>query len=206
MKQREAVERLIKETSFSATEATDKTLRASIAQANSDGSATATAERKETRRFTMKISITRVALAAMVCGAAVAAAVGGVKLYRYHYEGQNADGLHIFLTEPEVIHEEVSHESITEDANGGTTHNVTTQQTVRLTGVGMRPEDGEEIDVEQTQADLEEIDQLREQGDRRLVRTIDTETTNGPIRINVYEYTLSDGRTITMSESEPDQD
>ncbi len=204
MKPPETVKRLIQDTWFNASETMDKALRASIAQANSDGSATATAERKETRRFTMRISITRVALAAMVCGAAVAAAVGGVKLYRYHYEGQNADGLHIFVTEPEVIDEEVIHESITEDANGGTTYNVTTQQTGRLTGVVIRPEDGEEIDVEQTQADLEEIDQLRQQGNRRLVRTVDRETENGPIRINVYEYTLSDGRTITMGEGSND--
>ena len=205
MKPPETVRRLIKETSFNASEEMDQTLRAGIAQACSDSQARLTPKRKQTRRFTMKISITRVALAAMVCGAAVAAAVGGMKLYRYHYEGQNADGLHIFLTEPEVIHEKVSHESVTEDANGSTTHNVTIQQTGRLTGVVMRPEDCEEIDVEQTQADLEEIDRLRQQGDRRLIRTIDRETENGPVRVNIYEYTLSDGRTITMSEKEPNQ-
>lgn len=205
MKPPETVKRLIKETSFNASKEMDQTLRAGIAQACSDSQATLTPKRKQTRRFTMKISITRVALAAMVCGAAVAAAVGGVKLYRYHYEGQNADGRYIFSTEPEVIHEKVSHESITEDPDGGTTLHGTARKTVRQTMVEIRPGDGEEIDVEQTQADLEEIDQLRQQGDRRLIRTIDRETENGPVRVNIYEYTLSDGRTITMNENEPSQ-
>jgi len=197
MKRRETVERLIKGTSFNASEATDKTLRAGIAQAHHDGPAEPAEERRETRRLNMKISITRIALAAMVCGAALATAVGGMKLYRYHFQGQDANGSYVFRTEPEVIHE-----SVTEDPNGVTTHNVTTQQTT----VAMRPESPDDASVEQMQADLEEIDQLRQQGARRLVRTVDRETENGPIRVNIYEYTLSDGRTITMAENDRDRD
>ena len=197
MRRADEIERLVKETSFNASEATDKTLRASIAQANSDGSAMLTLERRQTRRLIMRISITRAALALMVCGAVVAAAVGGMKLYRYHFQGQDADGSYIFTTEPEVIHE-----SVAEDPNGSTTHSITTRQMT----VAMRPESPEDTSVEQMQTDLEEIDQLRQQGVRRLIRSIDSETENGPIRVNVYEYTLSDGRTITMAENERGQD
>ncbi len=196
MKPPKAVERLIKETWFNAAETTDKTLRAGIARATSEGQAAPTPEPGQTRRRIMKMSVTRIAIAAIVCGTALATAVG-MKLYRYHYQGQDASGSHIFRTDPELIHE-----STVEDPNGDTTHTVTTQQTT----VSMRPEDPENASVEQMQADLEEIDQLRQRDARRLIRTVDTETENDPIRVNVYEYTLSDGRTITMAENDRSQE
>lgn len=196
MKPPETVKRLIKEASFNASEEMDKTLRASIARANSDGAGTPTQERKRTRRHIMRSSIARITLAAIVCGAAVAAAVGGMRLYRYHFEGRGDDGTYVFTTEPEVIEQDTA-----KDPNGNVVHTATT----RAVRVGIRSGHGEEVNIEQTQADLEEIDQLRQRGDRRLVRTIDGETENGPMRINLYEYTLSDGRTITMGENEPQQ-
>jgi len=119
-----------------------------------------------------------------------------VKLHRYHFQGQDADGSYIFRTEPEVIQE-----SVEEDPDGNTVYTSTTKQMT----VSMRPEGDEAVSVEQMQADLEEIDQLRQQGARRLVRTFDNETDAGPVRVNVYEYTLSDGRTITMAENDRGQ-
>jgi hypothetical protein len=131
------------------------------------------------------------AIAAVVGGGAMATAVS-VKLYRYHFEGQDADGRYIFRTAPEVT------EGVEGDPNGTETYVSTTRQST----VSMRPEGDDETSAEQMQADLEEIDQLREQGARQLLRVIDEEVGERFSRVCVFEYELSDGRTMAMAEND----
>ncbi len=132
------------------------------------------------------------AVAAVVCGGAMATAVG-VKLYRYHFQGQDAEGRYIFETEPEVVHEGVE-----EDPNGNKTYVSTTRQMT----VSMQPEDADGASIERMQADLEEIDQLREQGARQLLRVVDEEVGERFSRVCVFEYELSDGRAMGMAEND----
>jgi len=141
------------------------------------------------RNRTWKVAL---AIAAVVGGGAIATAVG-VKLYRYHFEGQDSDGRYIFTTAPEVIREDIE-----EDPNGSKTY----VQVSRQSTVSMRPEGDDETSVEQMQADLEEIDQLREQGARKLLRVIDEEVGERFSRVCVFEYELSDGRTMAMAEND----
>jgi len=56
-------------------------------------------------------------------------------------------------------------------------------------------------DVEQTRRDLEEIELLRQQDKRELLQ-VETMMTDGTLemRVHVYKYELSDGRTIDMRE------
>jgi hypothetical protein len=59
---------------------------------------------------------------------------------------------------------------------------------------------------EQARKYAEEIAVLRQQGKRELVRVVDS-AVNGEHerRVLVYKYTLSDGRTTTMNEGDPDE-
>ncbi len=62
-------------------------------------------------------------------------------------------------------------------------------------------DDNEVTDVEQTRRDLEEIELLRQQDKRELLQ-VETMMTDGTLemRVHVYKYELSDGRTIDMRE------
>lgn len=62
-------------------------------------------------------------------------------------------------------------------------------------------DDDEVTDVEQTRRDLEEIELLRQQDKRELLKVEET-MTDGTLRLRVhsYRYELSDGRTIDMRE------
>jgi hypothetical protein len=59
----------------------------------------------------------------------------------------------------------------------------------------------EVTDIEQTRRDLEEIESLRQQDKRELLKVEET-TTDGTLqmRVHVYKYELSDGRTIDNRE------
>ena len=59
----------------------------------------------------------------------------------------------------------------------------------------------EVTDIEQTRRDLEEIESLRQQDNRELLKVEET-TTDGTLqmRVHVYKYELSDGRTIDNRE------
>ena len=206
MKPPETVKRLIKETSFNASEEMDQTLRAGIAQACSDSQATLTPERRQTRRFIYEDFYHTRSPGRHGLRRRCSRGRRGSEVVSVPLRGPERRRIaRIFLTEPEVIRRE----GTAEDPNG----NVLQTITMRGVKVGIQSQvaagtlagDGEEVDAEQAQADLEEINQLRQQGARRLVRTIEKETENGPIRVNIYEYTLSDGRTITMGENDPGQ-
>ena len=59
-------------------------------------------------------------------------------------------------------------------------------------------------DVEQTRRDLEEIESLRQQDKRELLK-VEITMTDGTLemRVHVYKYELADGRTIDMREGVP---
>jgi hypothetical protein len=64
-------------------------------------------------------------------------------------------------------------------------------------------DDDEVTDVEQTRNDLQEIDILRQQDKRQLIR-VNELFVNGKLdtRVFVYQYQLSDGRTMDMGEGD----
>lgn len=117
------------------------------------------------------------AVAAVVLGAGAIAAVG-VNVGKIYYWGTSDDGTHhIFYSKGG---EGTSGEGFTMmDANGVT-------------------------DVEQTRRDLEEMETLRQQGKKELLRI--KETLIGPYRLTTHEhrYQLSDGRTKDMGEPADD--
>jgi len=65
--------------------------------------------------------------------------------------------------------------------------------------------DADEVtDVEQTRRDLEEIELLRQQDKRELLKVEETMTDDTlEMRVHVYKYELSDGRIIDMREGVP---
>jgi len=130
-----------------------------------------------------------IAAAAVICGGAIAAAVG-VKMYRYHFEGRGTDGSYHFSTEPEIVYE--SSQTGVAVSRGGSV------------SIGSN-DPNFTIDVEQTQKDLEEIAALREKDARELVGVVDTEVNGNFHRTLRYIYTLSDGRTHAMGEGDPDR-
>ena len=62
-------------------------------------------------------------------------------------------------------------------------------------------DDDEVTDVEQTREDLEEMEILRQQDERKLLK-VEITMTDGTLeqRVHVYKYELSDGRTTDMRE------
>lgn len=64
-------------------------------------------------------------------------------------------------------------------------------------------DDDEVTDVEQTRKDLQEIEILRQQDKRQLIR-VNELLVNGKLdtRVFVYQYQLSDGRTMDMGEGD----
>lgn len=133
-------------------------------------------------------------IAALVGGGAMAAAVG-VQAYRYHFVGRDADGVYHFSGESQTVYERTS-----EDANGVVQHT-----TVTISSAASAGADDSGADAEQRRQDLEEIAQLRAQDQRRLVRVGDTRVNGYLRRTLVYEYTLADGRTITVNETDPNR-
>ncbi|MHC4205062.1 MAG: hypothetical protein ACYSTT_10460, partial [Planctomycetota bacterium] len=62
------------------------------------------------------------------------------------------------------------------------------------------PDLRKQLTPEQTKLDHAEIELLRDQGQRELVRIIESDVRGHIFRICTYEYTLSDGRTKTVGE------
>ncbi len=149
-------------------------------------------ERKRTMPTTSKTWKVALAVAAVVCGGAMATAVG-MKLYRYHFEGQDAEGNYHFATEPETVYERTG---------DGDEESVTV-----VTGIGASIGAGNSSggNIEQMQNDLEEIARLRQQDDRELVRVTDMQVNGHYWRGCSFRYTLSDGRTHTIGEPDPDE-
>lgn len=143
-------------------------------------------ERRQTMSLTGRPWKATLTVAALIGGGAIAAAVG-VKVYQYHFEGRGADGAYHFSGQRETLYESpMSGVSV-----------------VQSTSVSITSNDPN-FDVEQTRKDLEEIAVLRQQDVRELVGVIETEVNGYFHRTCRYKYTLSDGRTHTMGEGEPD--
>lgn len=66
------------------------------------------------------------------------------------------------------------------------------------------PDLQKQLTPEQSQLDHAEIDLLRDQDQRELVRIVESDVEGNIFRTCMYEYTLSDGRTKTVGESDPD--
>ncbi|UCD51926.1 MAG: hypothetical protein JSW27_04670 [Phycisphaerales bacterium] len=145
-------------------------------------------ERRRIRRAALLV-------AAVVCGGAMATAVG-VRIHRYYFEGRDADGVYHFGTEPETIYEKTY-----ENADGI----VRSVSVTRGGGISISSDPDDTMDVEQTRKDLEETALLRQQGARELMRVIDTQVNGHPHRTCSYRYILSDGRERTIGESDPDR-
>lgn len=137
------------------------------------------------------------AVVALICTGVVAAAVVGVKIRQYHFVGRDPDGTYHFSTEPETIYERTY-----QGANGTKQGVIVTTSTA----VSLDSDDANGASVEQMQSDLEEIDLLRQQDARELVRVIDTQVNGHFWRTCVFKYVLSDGRTHTINEADPDED
>jgi len=146
-------------------------------------------ERRQTMSVNGRAWKIAAAVAALVCTGAVAAAVVGVKIHQHYFEGRDADGAYHFSTGPEVVYE--SPQSGFSVAIGHAT--VISSNDPNFT-----------VDVEQTRKDLDEVAILRQQGAGELVGVIDTKTNGHFHRTFRYRYTLSDGRTHTMGEGDPD--
>jgi hypothetical protein len=178
MRPAEEIERLVKHISFHASDAMDEQLWADIARAGDGRTHESAPDRRDLRRFIMKMSTTRIAIAALICLGVGAITAVGVNIGRIYYWGQSPDGTsHIFYSEggPGGADEGF----ITMDANGVT-------------------------DVEQTRRDLEEMKILSQQGKKELLRVKETIIGAYRLKTHEYRYQLSDGRTQDMGEAADD--
>jgi len=175
MKPAEEIERFVKHISFRASRAMDEDLWADIARAGDSRREVLAPDRKNIRRFTMRMSTTRIAIAALVCiGVGTLTAVA-VNVGRGYYWGKSDDGTRYFFRS-EGGQGALGDGFITTDANGVT-------------------------DVDQKARDLEEVKALSQQGKKELLRVEET-AINGTVDMvmHEYRYTLSDGRTEDMRE------
>ncbi len=175
MKPAEEIERLVKQISFKAGRAMDEDLWANIARAGDGRTEELAPDRRDIRRFIMRMSTKRIAIAALVCIGVGAISAVGVNIGRIYYWGKSADGTqHIFYSEGGAG--ALDDGFVTMDAN-------------------------EVTDVEQTRRDLEEMKSLSQRGQKELLRVEETRL-DGTVdmRMHEYRYVLSDGRTSDMRE------
>jgi hypothetical protein len=175
MKPAEEIERFIKCASFSASRAMDEELWADIARAGDGRTRESAPDRRDIRRFIMRMSTKRIAIAALICIGVGAMTAVGVNIGRVYYWGTSSDGTRQFFRS-EGDEGALGNGFITTDANGVT-------------------------DVDQKAADLEEMKALSQQGKKELLRVEET-AINGAVDMvmHEYRYTLSDGRTEDMRE------
>ncbi len=192
-----AIENAIRRANCGASEAMRRRIWEDAARArNSSESAKQVVNPQNTGRWIMRHSMTKLALAALVCLGGLTAAVVGVNIREYYFEGREADGTYLFKSE------QTFDGGTQRDANGVEQRLITKHTTVVT--VGPDSPDGT-LDVERTRRDLEEIDRLRQQDIRELKWVIDTETSQGSHRTLLYEYTLSDGRKWCRNDTDPDR-
>lgn len=198
MKPAEEIKQIVKKMSFRAGPETNERLWADLAKARElHEDAQPVADRENTRRWSMRHRISRLAVAALIGVGGITAAVVGVNVGQYYFEGKQADGTYRFHSEQAWVSGTVR------DANGVEQPLITKRMTVAT--VGPDSPDGT-LNVEQTRKDLEEIDRLRQQDIRRVKAVIDTEAGGGFHRSLLYEYTVSSGRTFCVGEGDPDQE
>lgn len=132
------------------------------------------------------------AVIALVTGVGAFATAVGLRVYRYHFEGQDDNGAYHFSTEPELLYQS----SYLDANNEERSYTVTRGGAVTVGAANA-------IDAEQARTDLEEIALLRQQDNRELVGVVETEVNGNLHRTFRYRYVLSDGRIQTISEGEP---
>jgi len=172
MKPADEIKRLVRHISFKASPETDTRLWADIARAGNPRRAMELApDRKDIRRLIMRMSTTRIAIAALVLLGAGAITAVGVTIGRIYYRGTTDDGTH--------------HIFYSKDASGD----------------GFTMMDANGVTAEQAQTDLEEMQNLSQQGKKELLRVEET-VMNGTVemRMHEYKYELPDGRTGDMRE------
>ncbi len=135
-------------------------------------------------------------IAALVCTAAAATAVVGVKIRQYYFQGQGKDGEYFFRSERETVFEKTY-----QDANG-------VMVGVRSTGGSLASfgaDDANGMTIEQMQRELEETELLRQQDIRELVSVTDMDVNGNVWRVFTFKYVLANGRTRTANEGDPDR-
>jgi len=175
MKPAEEIERFVKQLSFRASRAMDEDLWANIARAGDGRTEELAPDRRNMRRLIMRMSTTRIAIAALVCIGVGAITAVGVNMGRVYYWGKSDDGTrHIFYSEGGEG--ALGEGFITTDANEAT-------------------------DVDRKARDLEEMKILSQQGKKDLLRIEET-AINGVVdmKVHEYRYVLADGRTSDMRE------
>jgi hypothetical protein len=111
----------------------------------------------------------------VVLGAGAVATTVGVKIYQYRFEGRTSDGAYLFTDQPSSV--------------------------TSVSSVTIRSNDPN-FDPDKARKDLEEVAVLRDREARELLTVVDT-TVNGELhRTCIFKYTLADGRTTSMGESE----
>jgi hypothetical protein len=175
VKSAEEIERTVKRISFQASCAMDEQLWTDIARAGNCRPAVLTPERKDIRRFVMRMSTKRIAVAAVVLIGLGAITAVGVNIGRIYYWGTSEDGTRHFFG--------------SEGGEGALGDGFITMDASHVTN------------VEQTAKDLEEMKNLSQQGKKELLRVEET-SINGTVDMimHEYRYTLSDGRTEDMRE------
>lgn len=172
MKSAEEIERFVKHISFRAGRAMDEDLWANIARAGDGRTEELAPDRRDIRRFIMRISTTRITIAALIFIGAGAISAVGVNIGKIYYRGKSADGTHhIFYSK-----DGQDDGFIQMDANGVT-------------------------DVEQTRRDLEEMKILSQQSKKELLRVKETRIGAYRLTKHEHRYQLSDGRTKDMGEA-----
>jgi hypothetical protein len=175
MRPAEEIERLVKHLSFRASRAMDEDLWANLARAGDGRTEELAPDRRDIRRFIMRMSTKRIAIAALVCLGVGALSAVAVNIGRVYYWGKSEDGTRYFFR--------------SEGGEGAL-------------GDGFITMDANEVtDVEQTRRDLEEMKILGQQGKKELLRVEETRL-DGTVdmRMHEYRYVLSDGRTSDMRE------
>ena len=150
-------------------------------------------ERKQSMSVQNRIRKMVLIILAVVTGTTVATAVG-VKVYRLHFEGRDAEGTYYFST-PKT---EMTGTYIGADGE-------TKEYHVSQSGAVSIGSDETETDVDQMRSRLEEIEALRSADQRELLMVIDKWVNRHFFRTCMFRYTLSDGRIEEMAESDPDQ-
>jgi hypothetical protein len=154
----------------------DENLWADIARAGDSRTAESVPDRRDIRRFIMRMSTKRIAIAALVCiGIGTISAVA-VNVGRVYYWGTSEDGARHFFRS-EGGEGALGDGFITIDANTVT-------------------------DVDQKARDLEEMKALSQQG-KKVLLSVEETAINGVVDMimHEYRYTLSDGRTEDMREA-----
>ena len=134
-------------------------------------------------------------LAALVCISALA--IAGATYRKWHFKGKE-DGVYIFTAETEETEKDGKKVCVARSV-------MIVRSTKDKDGVSV-PDADFTINVEQTEKDLEEIDLLRQQDKRELLRVIETEVDSEVGRTYSYKYVLADGRESTMGENDPDEE